>query len=369
MWVLSNHNTIVTYSPQIVNFTSILLIFLKEEEAYEVIHQMIHSSYISIEIQEKFFTINSKELGLLAGIITKVIEHKQNELANFFKAKSFCLNNIIVDIIKSFGVGYFPLKFLTRITAIFLVEGNKGLIKILVSIFLHFSAEIMKYTEGEMNSYIKNIFLSVHSENNVIDNAFKIKLSKYKFKDLVPEIPAVKALLYYRPLLPKKFNAVHIHYIEILWSYIPSVYRTSRPVSIYCTALDGFSLKTLLRMTEAYPQRTPMILFFLTEVQGLIGGFLDEALKASKSYFGGSECFVFSLEPTIEVYRSSGADSMHANITDSLINFGGGNQGPAISVNEDLTKGYSYASGTYKNNPLSGGYFNIIACEVFALVA
>ena len=65
MWVISNYHTSITYSPIIVNFASLLLIYTSEKETYEVLTKMIRSSLCETSIFSKFFTFDQEEFDYL----------------------------------------------------------------------------------------------------------------------------------------------------------------------------------------------------------------------------------------------------------------------------------------------------------------
>ena len=368
MWVISNFNNSITFSPQIISVASLLLVYITEEETYAAISQMILYSLSAGSIIKKYFTFNQTEMGKLTGIIIKVITRKRGELVDYLASKSLDLQKAIVDLIRSFFIGYFPFTMLSRILPIFLMEGNKAIIKVMISIFVNYSEKIMKFCTENLGEYLKEQLLQVVYADQLINYAFKLRLTKYSVEDAEAKYYEEQVVLYYRPSIYEKFTIINDHHIEMLWSRLPPIYKTYRPVGIYSSAADGSSLRTLLRKTHNLNARTPMFLVLLTEFKDIVGVFMDCALHVNKTYIGESSCFVFSLEPEFETFLSTGANSMHGMIGNDLCFFGGDGNGPAISLDQELLVGHSYSCATYNNKLLGRNYFNVLSCEVIGLV-
>ena len=368
MWVVSNYNNSIIFSPQILSIASLLLVYITEEETYAAISQMIKYSLNAGSIIKKYFTLNQTEMGKLTGMIVKVITRKRAALVEYLSSKRIDLQNTIVDLIRSFFLGYLPFTLLSRILPIFLMEGNKAVIKLVVSIFVNYSEKIMKFSTEDLGKYLKEQLLQVVYADQLVNYAFKIRLTKYSFDDVEAKYYEEQPVLYYRPSIYEKFTILNDHHIEMLWSRLPPLYKTYHPISVYSSSADGSSLRTLLRKTQDLNARTPMFFVLLTEFRDIVGVFVDCALHVNKTYIGDSSCFVFSLEPEIETFMSTGANSMYAMIGNELCFFGGDGNGPAISLDQELLVGQSYSCATYNNKVLGRNYFNVLSCEVIGLI-
>lgn len=110
-----------------------------------------------------------------------------------------------------------------------------------------------------------------------------------------------------------------------------------------------------------------MILIILTEKEEILGVFLDRAFHKSMNYIGECESFVYSLKPEPMFYLTTGLNQMYGYVHTDMMLFGGGGEGPALTIDEDLLKCSSFRSETYLNNALSENFFNAKICEVIAL--
>jgi len=124
---------------------------------------------------------------------------------------------------------------------------------------------------------------------------------------------------------------------------------------MYSTAKHGYSLSTLYANCEKYENVSKGIVFVLKTTTGdIFGGFCGQVFKITQVYYLGSEeCFVFSLQPKRELYKSANLNSFFLCCDTDYFSFGGGGEGEAIRINEDLATGVTYCSETFKNKPLT----------------
>ena len=216
MWVISNYNNSIMYAPQIVCIASFLLIYLNEAETYGVITKMIRHSIANTNIIAKYFTFNQSDFGKLVAIISKVIKLKKNELVEFFTSKNIKIEDCVRYIVSSFGIGYFSYTFLSRVLSAFIIEANKALIKLISSVFIIYSGNLMEYKSGDIKSFLAETFQGISFPDNVIIAAFKIKLTKCNIEDIIPYSIDIRSLLYYRPHIAKKYDIIGEQHMEIL---------------------------------------------------------------------------------------------------------------------------------------------------------
>lgn len=340
---------------------------MNEEETYETLSTMIKLSQKNKELISKYFTSSQEELGIMSGMIIKVISHKCEELIECIERKDVKFSDCVIKILQSFGVGYFPFAFLSRLLSIFAIEGNKALIKVIISVFIAYSETIIGSNCQDFDSELRTLFFAISYSDVIFTKAFKIRLTKYSFDDIMPKITTKMAIKLYRPYLEKKFHVLKEHIIERLWVELPGLYRPYAPKCIYSSLQHGTSLRTLYRITEEYQEKIPMIFIVLSQDKEIYGIYIDRALQKHKDYIGGTDSFMFQGDPIFEIFRCVGNDTMVALVKDKMLCFGGGNHGPALCVNEDLSVGQSYPSQTFANKPFGSGYFEIVSCELFVL--
>lgn len=368
MWVLSNLNPAINYCPQMAKLASLLLIFNTEEETYAILKNWIHSSSHSKVFVEKHLTITHHELEKLVGIIMKVLLKKSEELIQHLEKKNIILKDYVSRVVMNFGINYFSFPLLSRLLSTFTIEGNKALIKIISSMFLLCSENLMTEDFQDFDSLLKSSFMSQFSVDLIITKAFKLKLSKYNLEGAEVHLDLKNPRLLFRPFIEKPFLLFTETFIQLLWGILPHLYRSYRPVLVYSTKSHGMSLRTLLRNSSEHDHHTPMAMAVCTENKTLLGFFLDCSIRKTDGYAGGNESFLFQLEPQFVVFKPTGKNNYIVNVTSDVISFGGGGHGPALSIDKYFGEGQSYLSDTFENPIFDSGFFNILSCEVFALI-
>ncbi|KAL0077031.1 TLD-domain-containing protein [Phycomyces blakesleeanus] len=107
---------------------------------------------------------------------------------------------------------------------------------------------------------------------------------------------------------------------------------------LYSGDQDGFSMNRFASHVFKYPD--PTLIIIQAEITSdspnsasssspplttlILGAYIPEPWKSSKHYWGGSDCFVFELSPTFEVYRPTGRNDQYVYYhPDVGIAFGG----------------------------------------------
>jgi len=364
LWVLSNLHPEINFSPQIVNLTSLLLVYNTEEEAYVIVKKLISSSAHEKDIILKHITFNVKELRQVVGIVVKVLEKKCEELIEYLAIKKLSLKVYIAKIFNSFGIGYFSFALLARMLGCFIVEGNKVFIKIIISMFVLYCGKISTEKFEDFDEFLKDSFYSQNSIDLIMKKAFKVKLSRFNFEDSIVDLTLKQPIYLYRPYIEKPFELFTISFLQLLWGKFPQIYRVHRPKLVYSSDSQGISLRTLLRNARDFESKTPMLFAIKSEQKNIYGAFLDCALRESHEYLGNSESFLFQLEPEFVVYNASGKNSDYAWSNGDMVSFGAGGHGPALSIDKYIATCQSYISETFDNPEFEGGYFNILIFSI-----
>jgi hypothetical protein len=98
----------------------------------------------------------------------------------------------------------------------------------------------------------------------------------------------------------------------------------------------------------------------------VFGGFVSPGFDKRSSYYGNGECFVFSLLPTAKKYKWSKANSLFVVSSKLSIAMGGGGDGFAFQLDDELDTGVSNKSATYENEQLSSSeFFKTLNVEVW----
>uniref|UniRef100_A0A7S3FYC8 TLDc domain-containing protein n=2 Tax=Palpitomonas bilix TaxID=652834 RepID=A0A7S3FYC8_9EUKA len=236
-------------------------------------------------------------------------------------------------------------------------------------------------------------------------------------------IPSVGHGVYFLPKVDPPSEIIDYAEVERVWSWIPSRLRICDASLAFSTARDGYSISTLFRMMEdvsdfimlmkVKPLQAKRILakkgsapevksqwhsinstgweddvgyessrsdvdsesLFsrdADEMEHVIGCFGTESFRPSQKPFGSGECFVFSLRPNTHHYNwigLSGDDDAPRDFltaSHSSIHCGGGAEGFALYLDEELHHGASRKSATYGNERLvPTGEFRCLSLEVY----
>lgn len=149
----------------------------------------------------------------------------------------------------------------------------------------------------------------------------------------------------------------------------------------YSMRQHGASLHTLIHQTAKYNtyrhhsnvhrtiySPTPAIIVIEDSWGYIFGGYISPGLESKKGYYGNGESFVFSVVPQPQVYRWTGLNELFVTSTDNCFAMGGGGEGFAIQLDDELDTGVSNKSTTFHNQMLSSvEFFKCLNVEVWVL--
>ncbi|XP_042742579.1 TLD domain-containing protein 2 isoform X3 [Lagopus leucura] len=154
--------------------------------------------------------------------------------------------------------------------------------------------------------------------------------------------------------------------IEELGPHLPTRLQQEPWSLLYCTARDGFSLRTLYRCTGQLSSPA-LLLIRDTEAQAF-GAFSTSPIHVSSGFYGTGETFLFSFSPELKVFRWTGRNSFFLKGDTDLLMVGGGSGKFGLWVDGDLHHGGSCPCETFNNESLSArGEFCIQDLEVWGL--
>lgn len=367
LWLINHTIRYIYYSPTIGCFGSILLIYVNEVMCYEILRDIVTRSNSAKHVLDKFFALNADEFRHLVAVASKVILKNVENLEIYLDANRIDFSGLLADIIKVFFIGYFKLPFVTRALTLVMCEGNRGLVKILVAVFKILSENFSEF-KGDFCSQFKSCCFNYENFSNLFKTANKIKLPNNFKQDLqLPDLKNLTCLKYSRPQCNFSSKLASICELELIWSNIPNIYSHCALDLFFSTDRDGFSLRSFLRKSSSLKRNTPFIILIQSESHGVLGVFVDCTVNANDKYVGGHECFIFTLRPTPALYFSTGANDMHAFVSDSIIMLGGGKTGSALTIDKDLLKCTSSECETYGNPVLISESFNLLSLEAITL--
>jgi hypothetical protein len=102
----------------------------------------------------------------------------------------------------------------------------------------------------------------------------------------------------------------------------------------------------------------------------VFGGFISPTIQSKTAYYGNGESFVFSILPTPRAYKWTGKNELFTLSNANCFAMGGGGDGYAWQLDDELDTGVSCRSDTFDNQVLSSSeFFKCLNIEVWALDA
>lgn len=141
----------------------------------------------------------------------------------------------------------------------------------------------------------------------------------------------------------------------------------------YCLRRDGASMDTLLSLScmrdrAGKPTYSNSVIIIEDSWGYIFGVFIAHALENKSDYYGSGESFVFTVAPEVRKYKWTGNNSMFLISNPKTLVVGGGGDGFALQLDDELDTGVSSHSATYDNPQLSSGeFFRCLNCEVWNL--
>lgn len=155
--------------------------------------------------------------------------------------------------------------------------------------------------------------------------------------------------------------------LQEIASWLPLSVQTKKFVLKYSLQRDGASLATMLSLCQTGANDCFSSLIVIEDSWGYIfGGYVASALTNSRSYYGTGESFVYSLAPAAKVYHSEGGNDLFVLSSVDQLLMGGGGEGFAFQLDDELNTGVSNRSDTFRNPQLaSNEFFKCLNVEVW----
>lgn len=142
----------------------------------------------------------------------------------------------------------------------------------------------------------------------------------------------------------------------------------------YSLRQHGASLDALLALNTTRKTRSgitvsdPCIILIEDSWGYVFGGFVSPGFQSKSTYYGNGESFVFSLMPVPRVYKWTSVNELIVLSNEKCFAMGGGGDGFAIQLDDELDTGVSSRSDTFNNDTLSSNeFFKCLNVEVWSL--
>lgn len=373
LWILKESIRYLEYSPMLPLILSLMLLFLTEAEAYCIVKVMLEQSLSLLDESHQY---KASELKGLRWHFTFVEEDFKKTTRSFIdtitiKSKSFAetiqhFDNIRFDYETLFSnwfatifIGFLPFPMILQAFNFYMNEGIKIYYRLGYAVLRVFKDEIMAHKEPEtLTEKLRGLALALDSEGmrSLTKKMWTLRLTEIKnrFSKVDVTTPgerspskrstinqpksgsssiqapmSQKRKVLYRPHLTESSRIVPDDTFELIWEWIPNIYKISDPTLAYATWRDGFSLNSMYKKCGAYVG-SGMVFLVKTDRDTVFGGFCDEIfhpvndIRDDLPFYGSNESFVFTLKPNEKIFACTEKNSSHVLSTKTSILMGTG---------------------------------------------
>ncbi|XP_034269969.1 TLD domain-containing protein 2 [Pantherophis guttatus] len=153
------------------------------------------------------------------------------------------------------------------------------------------------------------------------------------------------------PVLNAQSSILHTEEIQQLTPHLPPRVTAYPWNLVYCTARDGFSLKTMYRSMSNLA--SPVLLVIRDTDGQIFGAFSSTAIHVSSCFYGNGETFLFSFTPQLKVFKWTGKNTFFMKGDADSLAIGGGSGKFGLWLDGDLNHGGSHPCETFNNEALS----------------
>ncbi|CAM5095965.1 unnamed protein product [Natator depressus] len=170
----------------------------------------------------------------------------------------------------------------------------------------------------------------------------------------------------YQPVLNGESNILCAGQVQQLVPHLPPRVTGYPWNLLYCTARDGFSLKSMYRSMNKLS--SPVLLVIRDTDGQMFGAFSSTTIRLSSCFYGTGETFLFSFSPELKVFKWTGSNTFFMKGDADLLVIGGGSGKFGLWLDGDMYRGGSHRCETFDNEILSPQeQFFIQDLEVWAL--
>jgi len=157
-----------------------------------------------------------------------------------------------------------------------------------------------------------------------------------------------------------------------LWSQLPEEFKIKNANLVFNTQSHGYSLNSILNLNKHHPNTDFIIFIIETAKDEIFGGGLSCLIELTDNkYKKPMKSIVFSITPDVVVYQpEKDAENIFFCNYDCFM-LGGGKNGPAIYIDNDLKSGYSSDENCFQTHSLiqsnKYGEFVLKKMEIYLL--
>lgn len=398
LYILYHMHPDIQFAPLVPPLASLFLHFMDENLCYACLSAVVNSRRSMLDQSKRAAAVMAKTFQ----DAFKSYFMSSHKLIKIFiqvcTGNQVPRNAVLIPDWLTWMFHYLDFWTLVYIVDSFLVQGPKILVRVGLIVFNQFAKFIEKEVEMSDNLDLEDVFKQFAAQMplrglKLLQTAFKIldlsrkKLERLKSKNITLlengalEIPE-NSLVAIKPLTVfavKGSNLLSKQEWELLCSWLPDRLRIKKPVCLFTTDTDGYSIRTLYSKCEADDET---ILLVKSSFGEIIGAFASTSWSERRSghktltYFGTGESFVFRLSPRPVKYtwtglqkEDQGNNDLFMAGDDKGLMVGGGGGNHAVWLDNELCRGRSGPSLTFGNEQLTETEdFLCTTVEVFGFV-
>ena len=394
LWMLSDLIPKIEYSPLIIKLTSIFLLFLEKEEAYESMRVLIEMNYKPNELYKLRWHLrfthgeNEKLILTISHFIAN--QNDMKTIYEHFSSIHFNPESLIKSMVESLFIDYFNFYAILRVFPIFIYEGTKSLFRISYSLMKVLETDIHHSNVSNlMIDFLKQKSFEIKEFSKLFSIAFELPLSRFNNNyvkknsqniDVDTDIPfeCLDSFVspfyksdFYLPTFEPRSNILLNYEIILLWQFLPSSIKHSDMSTIFSLMKKKTNLASIYNFSKKYPFDTKVMFLIHTENNEVFGAIISNMLIDTENLFvKPTQSFLVKIRPTVMIYEDKSKVEEVLACTKEFLSIGKGDKGCAISIDQNLdygyTANYSYA---FENVCLcSEEKFKIKNFEIYAFV-
>jgi len=397
LWLVNGVLPKVEYAPCIVGLASVLLLFLSKEETYELIRNIIEADMNPGDLSSIrwHFRYNMDDnIKLYISISLAIVELSKIDTKNkFMQIEKYGLRRLkfVQDIIDQFFLDYINFIGIIKLLPFFLLEGVKGIYRFVYGLIslIHFKIESKegdKFTQDKKTGELVtlNDKISAKNENIKLPPSEVIKIYKEfsnqfqnwsLFMDTITvwdlthrnntyttiKIPSdlrkaygpIKKRIYIPSIFPDS-DILDTHFLPKLWEKIPSDVKYHDGLQIFSKKKSPEADLSFVYKIGRETEDNNLVLFLIKTKNGeVFGGIMSQAIKLydDGKYRIPNSAYLFTVEPELNIYQPK--DKKHGEIAcfeAGAFRFGNGEDGPAITLDDELKLGWTQKNTIFGND-------------------
>ena len=399
-WLLNDVIPKIEYCPTLLSLGSLLLLFLSKEETYEVLRMMIELDQTDTDLNKlrwhfRYSIIDNIQMD--SNIKTCIYELSSNpqQFKNFEKM-GLPLTSIIRDIVKKFFLDYVSFAGIMRILPFFLLEGVKGIYRIIYAIVYYCNQgleedqkagkiKILKdqKTREELMEIFKEKSNKITDFVNLFDFATKWNLTHTNNNYILQVVPpAIKNnvadidKMVHIPSFEPESSILSPEQITKLWEFLPQKLKLCDCILLFKKGeYSNDDLNTIYQSFDDLDEKTILFVLIQTDKDEIFGFIMQQSIKLSDNveYKNLPLSYLFSISPELKLYEHKNKDDKIVCFEPGAIRFGYGNYGPAITINYGLNEGITEKNSVFGDDIClikdysNEGFFNIRKIEIYMM--